>query len=455
MAATSATSPTRLPGPALARLAATRPVPGDLALLRRAVDDRRLVLLKALHTRLRRPPDAVGPEARRAFEAHWDLLARAEARRPRAARAALGYPTVGARLVAALRAADGAGLERALTAFGATASAVALRTGTPFTADLATEAGVLALPGVGVLHTPASRVRVDAWRGGAWLAPVGRPAGVGLLRVPGPGGGPVLRGAGPGWRQPARFPASGVRLEDVDPFRVPPGGVGLPTGTPRPAAERPESAAHPWAARWRAALALLLTADPVRAAEATALLRAVVPLSATPCGGGPAVHGEALSATARAMPGALLTTWPGSPAELAAVVVHETHHTKLDLVHDLVPLLDDGGGPPGATTSPDPGRRLHTVGWRTDPRPLRGVLHGTYAHLALADLWARLARGAGAPERFRRTARERHERCWEQVGEALPILLNSAELTYAGREFTKGMSEYHRSLGNRPGLTRG
>ncbi|GAA4674284.1 HEXXH motif domain-containing protein [Streptomyces chumphonensis] len=458
MAATGVTEPTRLPGPALARLATTRPVPGDLALLHRAVEDRRLVLLKALHTRLRRYPDAVRPEARRAFAFHWALLARAESRHPRAARAALGYPTVGARLVAALRAPDGIGLERALTAFGATASAVALRTGTSFSAELATEGGVLALPGVGVFHTTAPWVRLTARRGAAWLAPPRRPGGAVLLRLPARSGGapgPILAGGGPGWRQPRRLPGAGVWLEDVDPYRVPAGGVGLPTGTPHTAADRVEVGAYPWADRWRAALAVLLTADPLRALEARSLLRAVVPLGATPHDG-PAAAGGRLSATTRAAPGALLTTRPGSPAELAAVIVHETHHTELDLVDDLVPLLHDATGPSEALRLPTgAGGALHTVGWRADPRPVRGVLHGTYAHLALADLWARLARGTTAPAHVREAARERYERCWEQVGQALPVLLNSSELTYAGREFAIGMSEYHRSLGNRPGIPHG
>ncbi|MCZ7433610.1 aKG-HExxH-type peptide beta-hydroxylase [Streptomyces sp. WMMC1477] len=437
---------TRLPASALARMAATRLLRGDLALLRRAQEDRALVLLRAVHTRLRRRPEAVGPEAHRAFEAHWALLARAEARRPAVARFALGYPAVGARLVAVVRAADGAELEWALAAFGAAAVAVALLTGTACTADLAAPEGVLALPGVGVLRAFAPGARVSVRAGGAWVRPLGhRRAGAAVLRLPGTGAGagsrPRWTAVGVGWRQPARLPGSAARLEDIDPFRVPPGGVGLPGLEPRPAAERDETAAYPWAARWDRALALLLTADPVRAAEIGALVRAVVPLGAAPSGGG----GGRVSATTRAVPGALLTTWPGSAAQLAAVLVHETHHTKLDLVHELAPLHgSEAGEREGAA-----GGAAHRVGWRPDPRPVRGVLHGTYAHLALADLWARLAGAGTVPERFRRAARDRHEQCWEQVREALPILLNSSELTYAGRQFAIGMSEYHQNLGKR------
>ncbi|MBW1597174.1 HEXXH motif-containing putative peptide modification protein [Streptomyces sp. JJ38] len=433
---------TRVPAAALSRMAATRLVRGDLALLRRAQEDRALVLLKAVHTRLRRCPEAVGAEVHRAFAAHWALLARAEAGRPAAARFALGYPAVGARLVAAVRAAEGAELERALAAFGAAAVAVALHTGTACTADLTAPEGTLALPGVGVLRTSAPWVRVSVRAGAAWVRPLGYPrAGAAVLRLPGARARVRWTGVGPGWRQPARLPGSAARLEDVDPFRVPPGGVGLPGLEPRPAAERNEAAAFPWAARWSRALALLLTADPARAAETRALVRAVVPLGAAPSGGG---RGR-VSATTRAVPGALLTTWPGSPVELAAVLVHETHHTKLDLVHELAPLHGPGPEEPEGVAD----GAAHRVGWRPDPRPVRGVLHGTYAHLALADLWARLACGGTAPERFRRAAGEQHEQCWEQVREALPILLNSPELTYAGRQFAIGMSEYHQSLGKR------
>ncbi|MEE1927618.1 HEXXH motif-containing putative peptide modification protein [Streptomyces sp. TRM 70351] len=437
MDTSAARAATRIPAPALARLATTRPVPADLALLRRGLEDRRLVLLKALLTRVERRPGAVPGTARRTFETHWALLARAERDDPPAARAALAYPVVGARLAAALGAPDGPPLAEALDAFGAVAAAVALRTGTRFEAGLPAPGGVLHLPGIGALDTGADRLHLTAGARTARAGPSARRTRTVLWRLPEAartGGPPGAGWAGtvPGWRPLRRLPGTGARLEDLDPYRVPPGGVGRAAGPPRAAAGRTGGPLRPWAPRWRAALALLRGADPRRAAEVAALLGAVVPLDG---GTGPAGDAPQVSATVRAAPCAVLTTWPHSAADLAAVLVHELHHTKLEVVHDLAPLHR------AATDA------VHTVAWRADPRPLGGVLQGTYAHLALVDLWQRLARRPGASAGFRGAAGARRDAYWEQVAAALPILRDCGELTDAGRQFTIGMEEYHRRLG--------
>ncbi|MFC6481384.1 HEXXH motif-containing putative peptide modification protein [Streptomyces goshikiensis] len=61
--------------------------------------------------------------------------------------------------------------------------------------------------------------------------------------------------------------------------------------------------------------------------------------------------------------------------------------------------------------------------WRSDPRPLEGLLHGAYAHLALAGYWQRAAlygaRGAWA----------QHARIRAQVAAALPVIRACPELT--------------------------
>ncbi|MCC3771267.1 HEXXH motif-containing putative peptide modification protein, partial [Streptomyces sp. UNOC14_S4] len=208
----------------------------------------------------------------------------------------------------------------------------------------------------------------------------------------------------------------------------PPGGVGHAA---LPAAPRAVTRDEPWPRLWRAALSLLRATDPRRAAETTALLRCLVPLSPT----GPfGQQARRVSATFRAAPGAVLTTLPDSPADLAAVLVHETQHSKLAVLQDLLPL--HRAGPHAA----------YRVAWRPDPRPLAGVLQGTYAHLALADFWGRFAGRPVLPPGARHDARARHDSYRRQVAEALPILLESKELTSAGREFAIGMQRHHAGL---------
>ncbi|MEU7132357.1 HEXXH motif-containing putative peptide modification protein [Streptomyces sp. NPDC046261] len=413
---------------ALALLARTRSASGDLGLLLDGAHSRRLVLLKSLLTRLERRPGAVpGPVLER-FEAHWRLLERAEARYPRAVRDTLGYPSVGTWLTRTLTAPDGDVLADCLEHFGSVAAAAALRAGDRFTLELPAPGGRLALPGTGLLEAGAPTVRLTCHGRTAHLTPGGRRGGPVLLRLPG-----RTAGTGAGWRGLARLPGSGAFLDDLDPYRAPAEGVGsaalLAAGPDRTAGE-------PWVRRWRAALALLRAVDRARAAEVTALLRCVVPLAR------PASHGRGgpkVSATFRAAPGAVFATLPDSAADLAEVLVHETQHSKLSVLHDLLPLHEAGP------------REVYRVAWRADPRPFAGVLQGTYAHLALADFWTRAALrhplAPGAP----RGAHARRDSYLRQVAEALPILLESAELTEAGRQFATGMDRHLAALARAAG----
>ncbi|MEU5048498.1 HEXXH motif-containing putative peptide modification protein [Streptomyces sp. NPDC021096] len=413
----------RHPGPAaLARLARTRSGPGDLRLLLDGAHSRRLVLLKSLLTRLERRPGAVPGAVLERFEAHWRLLERAEARDPRAVRDTLGYPSVGTWLTRTLTAPDGDSLAHCLAYFGSVAAAAALQAGERFTLDLPAPGGRLALPGTGLVESGAPTLRLTAHGRTAHLTAGGR-AGPVLLRLPG-----RTSGAGTGWRGLARLPGSGAFLDDLDPYRAPAEGVGsaalLAAGPDRTAGE-------PWTRRWRVALALLRATDRARAAEVTGLLRCVVPLAR------PAPHGRGgpkVSATFRAAPGAVFATLPDSAADLAEVLVHETQHSKLSVLHDLLPLHEAGP------------REVYRVAWRPDPRPFAGVLQGTYAHLALADFWTRAALRAPLAPGARRGARTRRDSYLRQVAEALPLLLESAELTEAGRQFATGMDRHLAAL---------
>ncbi|GAA3152380.1 hypothetical protein GCM10017687_82570 [Streptomyces echinatus] len=135
----------------------------------------------------------------------------------------------------------------------------------------------------------------------------------------------------------------------------------------------------------------------------------------------------------RTAPGAVLAQLPADRRELAELLVHETHHTSLAVLDELVPLWRPGGG-------------LHRVGWRRDPRPVSGVLQGAYAHLALLDLWWRARTGPAWV--WRRRAAERFETCREQVAEALVRAARSDELTR-----TEGSSPAHGHTTRAPRVT--
>jgi len=405
-----------IPPGALASLADTRTTPGDLSLLRAGLHSRRLVLLRSLLAQADR--HRVQPSVRQQLDLHWRLLERAESDDPPAARAALAYPSVGNWLVHALSIPLGerAAFEDLLGGLGALAAAVALRTGTRFRLTLPARDGRLVLPGIGAYFTHAARVRVVAGPRSLLLSPGHRRGRLPLLP-------PYARATGAGWRGLRPLPGGVAVLDDVDPHRTGP----HPSARPSPPAGAGQ--ARDWAARWHAALALLESADPARRAEVASLVRSVVPMRRPP--------GGTVSATLRSAPWAVLAGLPGTARETAAVLVHEVQHSKLAVLGDLTTLHHGDG------------EAVFRVPWRSDPRPLDAVLQGTYAHLALADLWHRLADRPGAAPAAREAARARCEDYREQVGPALVLLRGSGELTRRGAEFTTAMGRHHASLEKR------
>ncbi|MCL9797481.1 HEXXH motif-containing putative peptide modification protein, partial [Frankia sp. AgKG'84/4] len=150
-----------------------------------------------------------------------------------------------------------------------------------------------------------------------------------------------------------------------DPFRV---GDALPAGVA--AAASPAETAR-WDRLVAAAGALLAHAGPDLAAEVAGTLHTLVPLR-------PVAACQGSSATATDSLGAALLSPPSSPLALAASLVHESAHSRLEMVHDLAALVSEAAGHGDLYFSP----------WRPDPRPLAAVLQGTFAHARMAAFWA-------------------------------------------------------------------
>ena len=178
----------------------------------------------------------------------------------------------------------------------------------------------------------------------------------------------------------------------------------------------PEPEITRWRDRLTGAFNLIAVHTPVRHRELAIGLRAIAPLDPT------AEHGR--SATHRYAFGGLATGLPGTDQELAAIVVHEFQHSKLNALMDIVTLYE-------------PGRpERYFAPWRADPRPLSGVLHGVYAFAAMAMFWDAL-RDEG-PLEAGATVQAADYRA--QVRRALRDLGEAPGLTGTGRLFVRGIA---------------
>jgi uncharacterized protein len=367
------------------RIAAGDGGPRAVAELRAAQLSKHLLLIRFL---LDRWPGEAGDVP--------ELLERARAAAPDRFAEVIGAPLVGAWAAIACRA---AGRGQAAPADFAHLASIALvacaSAGVDGSARIPVHGGLAVLPGLGAVEAgDAATIEVVTADGRIVAFPRGS-----ALAVPA-GPGPDL----PGWLPVRRLTgdASGqaieVRLDDLHPYRH---GHHVPPAT---------RLAVPEVQRWQEvfadAWALLGEHLPSRAGELSAGLGTLVPLVQTD-------PRSARSATIRHAFGVFGLTRPPTPADFAVTMVHEFQHSKLSATLDLTPLTDPA----------DTGR--YFAPWRTDPRPLAGLLQGVYAFAGVADTW-RALRGTV------RVAEARFAEARLQVDRGLTAIEESGALTADG-----------------------
>ncbi len=244
-------------------------------------------------------------------------------------------------------------------------------------------------------------------------------AGSGSVELDGVGTIPVLQTDGPDtrlWRPLRRLTSTvgdqriSVVLDDLDPYRD---HQGLPV-----AGRLSSSEAAAWQARLHEAWTILARDHRMRAEAIAHGVMAFVPLQATE-------SAPELSASSTDTFGAVALTYPTDGLTMAGALVHEFQHAKLSALLDLVPLHGRSSG------------QLFYAPWRSDPRPLRGLLQGAYAYLGLCDFWQ--VHRAAPTENGAPLAQFEFARWREQVWRALPALETSGDLTAEGTRFVSGM----------------
>lgn len=129
------------------------------------------------------------------------------------------------------------------------------------------------------------------------------------------------------------------------------------------------------------------------------------------------------SGSFREAPGLIALSWDPDVPVLAEALVHEYHHQKLNALLNLDPLII------GPTTAP-----IYYSPWRTDPRPLLGVLHGVYTFHAVLRFWIKVlvVRSAGI---YEPSIRRRIYTLNSQLQTALTTLQENAIWSTLGETF--------------------
>jgi HEXXH motif-containing protein len=186
------------------------------------------------------------------------------------------------------------------------------------------------------------------------------------------------------------------------------------TGVPEALQVEPRVDLGRWRERITAGWELLARRHSAVAREFAAAVTVLTPLRS-------AAGGTSSATLADAFGCVFLSLGPDARS-VAVTLAHELQHTKLVALMDLFPLL-----------RPDPGERFYAP-WRDDPRPLAGLLHGTYAHLGVAGFWRR--------ERDHEPSGHVEFARWRAAAlDATATMLGSGRLTATGREFVTGMAE--------------
>lgn len=273
------------------------------------------------------------------------------------------------------------------------AAAAAIRAGIEFDLDLPQVGDTVVLPGLGCWTGPVADGVSVRYRGGASPRPDGYR-----------------------WMPLRRLTASSpLGAADIEFDDLPP----TPSAWPDAAATGSRDRWHPydgtefrrWQRLFAAAVPLMAAAVPELTAPLVQGMHALLPRGRRP--------GGFLTSTLVDSFGAAAMIRPDDPVTLATGLLHEFQHSKLAVLMELRPLVAEEG--PADLPSP----------WRREPRTAGAVLHGTYAHLAVARF---LRRAAGDGSRVLDACSVEQD-----VRTGCETLLDSDRLTPSGRRFVTAM----------------
>lgn len=137
------------------------------------------------------------------------------------------------------------------------------------------------------------------------------------------------------------------------------------------------------------------------------------------------------------LPGAISISPCPHPYDLANIIWHEFLHNRLFALEEEGLFLEQG-----ADAADD---RVYSP-WRTDYRPMHGLLHAVYVFTGLGSYWTSVAGASDAPPRVRELAGTRVLRALYQVRMGLALLRRHARLTERGGRLLQALEHEHEAL---------
>jgi HEXXH motif-containing protein len=156
--------------------------------------------------------------------------------------------------------------------------------------------------------------------------------------------------------------------------------------------------------------------EPALAAETLLILRAIVPVKSHAAN----IHA---SGSFKEAPGLLALSWDQDVPVLVDALVHEYHHQKLNALLNLDQLIV------GPVFEP-----IYYSPWRSDARPLLGILHGVYTFQAVLRFWIKVLQMKKLGS-YESSIRERVYTLNSQIHTALGTLREHAVWSALGEAF--------------------
>jgi HEXXH motif-containing protein len=182
---------------------------------------------------------------------------------------------------------------------------------------------------------------------------------------------------------------------------------------------RSARAVREWQGTLSRGIDLLAEFEPAVASELMALCPAVLPL-----------HNGGISfgsASPEELVGLVYLPGVARVDDVAECLLHEAMHQKLYRIESCADLFQRDS----------PSGKVYYSPWRTDPRPLRMLLHGAYVFAGVAELWQKVWSAGGRREDHAERTLLRSRQCRQ----ALEILERHGRFTPLGIRVMRGVRE--------------